>query len=125
MQAGCRIDVHIEGVIMPLDLRSLVEMADQLGFAHPPGGGEQRIRLVGDCPDQPLCFNLPVAEVLGWNDAGDVEWVHRLFSAKIGEFIQLYKSYYTNPIIILSGTDAVAARTRAHFRRFLCPHACW
>ena len=36
MQAGRGIDVHVEGMIMPLDLRTLVEVADQLGFAHPP-----------------------------------------------------------------------------------------
>ena len=104
MQAGRGIDVHVEGVIMPLDLRTLVEVADQLGFAHPPGGGEQHVRLIGDRPDQPFRLRFPVAEVSRGNDAGDIERVHRSsFSAKIAESEQLYKSYYRNSIIVRDG----------------------
>ena len=79
MQAGRGIDVHVEGMIMPFNLRTLVEMADQLGFAHPPGGGEQHVRLIGDRPDQPVRLRLPVAEVSRRNDAGDIKRVHRSF----------------------------------------------
>ena len=102
MQAGRGIDVHVEGVIMPLDLRPLIEMTNQLGFAHPPGGSEQHVRLIGDRPDQPVRLRLPVAEVCRGNDAGDIERVHRSsFSAKIAESEQLYKSYNRNSIICL------------------------
>lgn len=86
MQAGCWIDVHVEGMIMSFDLRALIEMADQLGLAHPPGGGEPHVRLIGDRPDEPVRLRFPVAEVSRGYDAGDVERVHRSsFSAKIAE----------------------------------------
>ena len=102
MQAGRGIDVHVEGVKTPLDLRTLIEMADQLGFAHPPRGGEQHVRLIGDRPDQPFRLRFPVAEVSRGYDAGDVERVHcSSFSANIADLEQLYKFYNRNSIICL------------------------
>ena len=100
MQAGRGVDVHVEGMEMPLDFRALVEVPDQLRFAHSSGGGEEDVRLIGDRADQPVRFRLAVAEVRGGDDAGDVEWIHRSsFLTKIADSNELYKSYYRNPII--------------------------
>ena len=100
MQAGRGVDVHVEGVEMPLDLRALVEVPYQLGLAHSARRREQHVRLIGDCPDQPVRFQFPVTEVRRGYDAGDVEWVHRSsFLTKIADSNELYKFYYRNPII--------------------------
>ena len=77
MQAGRRVDVHVEGVEMPLDFRTPVKVPHQLGLSHPSGRREQDVRLVGDRPDQPVGLRFPVAEVRGRDDAGDIEWIHR------------------------------------------------
>ena len=101
MQACSGVDVHVEGMEMPLDFRAIIEMPDQLGFAHPSGRGEQDVRLIGNRADQPVRFRLAVTEVRGGDDAGDVEWIHRFsFWANIADSNELYKSYYRNSIIL-------------------------
>lgn len=51
MEAGRGVDVHVEGVEMPLNLRAFVEVPDQLGLAHPARRREQHVRLIGDRPN--------------------------------------------------------------------------
>ena len=119
VQAGCRIDVRIEGIIGVLDGGLFEYVTDQLRLSHPSGRSQQDVRPVFQRAHHPGSLSSPVAEIGFRNDAGDVERVlHKLvICAKISTITQLYKSYNRNPIIIVHSMLYARARGRRYIHR--------
>ena len=75
-QRGSRIDIRIEGMVLPADSVIVENVADKLGLAHPPGRCQKNVALVLKVGDDGICFLFTVTEIRIRNDSGKEKRVH-------------------------------------------------
>ena len=73
MQAGGRIDISIECVIITLDGLLLKQMSDQLCLTHSSCRCQQDVGFIFKRAHHPCRFFLPITEIRLWYDAGNVK----------------------------------------------------